>query len=64
MALILGAVEDCGLQELSSKDETDGSSDFAKRDGRILLVGSELGNLTGCKEAIDKRQFEVEREQK
>jgi hypothetical protein len=35
------------LGELSGQDEADGRLDFAGRDGRLLVVESELGHLGG-----------------
>jgi len=46
--LTLGTLGDGVFRELSREDETDGSLDFARRDGRLLVVGSKLGSLTSC----------------
>lgn len=46
--LTLGTLRDGVFRELSREDETDGSLDFARRDGRLLVVRSKLGSLTSC----------------
>ena len=44
------------LGELSGEDETDRGLDLAGRDGRLLVVGSELGSFSGdaLEDVVDK----------
>lgn len=43
----LGALRDGVLGQLTGEDEADRSLDLSGRDGRLLVVGSELGGLGG-----------------
>ena len=45
------------LGELSREDETDRGLDLARRDGRLLVVGSELGRLgrDALEDVVDER---------
>ena len=43
----LGAFRHGVLGKLAGEDETDGCLDLARRDGRLLVVGSKLGSLGG-----------------
>jgi len=52
----LGALRDGVLGQLTGEDETDGGLDLAGGDGGALVVGSELGGLTGdtLKDVVDE----------
>lgn len=43
----LGTFGDGVLGKLTGEDEADSSLDLSRRDGRLLVVGSELGGLSG-----------------
>lgn len=57
MKYILGALRNSVLGEFTRKDQTHSRLNFARGDGRTLVVGGEFGSFTGdtFKNVVDKR---------